>query len=294
MITIVDNMKFAVIGGDMRQAKLAELLYADGHQVSTFAIDEIENLSGVHRAECPEQAIEDAGCVVLPLPIISAPGVLNAPLGRDTHGLEGIFSALRSDQMITGGRIDSSTYDMARGLGLSISDYYAREELMVSNATATAEGAIKIAMDETPTTLLGSKCLVIGFGRIGKILAHRLKGMGAVVTASGHTYTDEAWILAYGYNALDTGLLEGHLRSFDIIFNTVPARILNKARLKEVRGNSLLIDLSSKPGGMDFITAGNLGLKAIWALSLPGKVAPVTSGIVIKNTIYNMLREQGL
>lgn len=290
----MDNMKFAVIGGDMRQAKLAELLYADGHRVSTFAIDEIENLPGVHRGESPEQAIDGAECVVLPLPIVSTPGVLSTPLGRDTHELEKIFSLLRSDQMITGGMIDSSTYDMASWLGLSISDYYAREELVVSNAVATAEGAIKIAMEETPTTLLGSKCLVIGFGRIGKILAHRLKGMGVEVTASGHSFTDKAWICAYGYNALDTDSLGGHLCSFDIIFNTVPARILNKNRLKEIRGNCLLIDLSSKPGGMDFIAAGNLGLKAVWALSLPGKVAPVTSGIIIKNTIYNMLLERGL
>jgi len=294
MIRIVDNMKFAVIGGDMRQAKLAELLYIDGHQVSTFAIDEIENLVGVHRAESPMQAIDGAGCVVLPLPIVSAPGVLSTPLGRDTHELEGILSVLRSDQMITGGMIDSATYDMARRLGLSISDYYAREELVVSNAAATAEGAIKIAMDETPITLLGSKCLVIGFGRIGKILAHRLKGMGAVVAASGRSHSDRAWIDAYGYTALNTNSLEGHLRNFDIIFNTAPARILSKERLKEILSNCLIIDLSSKPGGMDFIAAGNLGLRAVWALSLPGKVAPVTSGIVIKNTIYNMLLEQGL
>lgn len=294
MIRIVDNMKFAVIGGDMRQARLAELLYADGHQVSTFAIDEIDNLAGVHRAESPMQAADGADCVVLPLPIVSAPGVLNTPLGRDTHGLEGILSVLRSDQMVTGGMIDRATYDMARGLGMSISDYYAREELVISNAAATAEGAIKIAMEETPITLLGSKCLVIGFGRIGKILAHRLNGIGATVTASGRNYADKAWIDAYGYKALSTNSLEGHLRDFDIIFNTVPARTLSKDRLKEVRSNCLIIDLSSKPGGMDFIAAGNLGLRALWALSLPGKVAPVTSGIIIKNTIYNMLLEQGL
>ena len=29
-------MEFAIIGGDMRQAKLAELLAADGHAVSAF------------------------------------------------------------------------------------------------------------------------------------------------------------------------------------------------------------------------------------------------------------------
>ena len=55
--------------------------------------------------------------------------------------------------------------------------------------------------------------------------------------------------------------------------------------------NSLIIDLASKPGGVDFESARELGVKVIWALSLPGKVAPVTAGIIIKDTITNMLSE---
>lgn len=49
-----------------------------------------------------------------------------------------------------------------------------------------------------------------------------------------------------------------------------------------------------KPTGVDFDAAARLGVKAIWALSLPGKVAPVTAGRVIKNTIYNILSELGV
>lgn len=45
---------------------------------------------------------------------------------------------------------------------------------------------------------------------------------------------------------------------------------------------------------MDFDAAGKLGIKVIWALSLPGKVAPVTAGRAIKNTIYNILSELGV
>ncbi|MGE4275639.1 MAG: hypothetical protein AB7E30_00520 [Lawsonibacter sp.] len=47
------------------------------------------------------------------------------------------------------------------------------------------------------------------------------------------------------------------------------------------------------PSGVDLGVAGELGLTVIWALSIPGKVAPVTAGAAIKSTIYNMLRELG-
>lgn len=42
---------------------------------------------------------------------------------------------------------------------------------------------------------------------------------------------------------------------------------------------------------MDFDAAAKLGVKVIWALSLPGKVAPVSAGAIIKETIVNVLGE---
>lgn len=286
------SIEFAVIGGDMRQAKLAELLRLDGHKVSAFALDKAE-IAGDMAASTIAEAVANAKCIVLPLPINANGGTLNTPLSDNIYTLKNVFSALGRGQLITGGRIDGLTYELAASYGLSLSDYYAREELVISNAVATAEGAIQIAMEETAITLQSCKCLIIGFGRIGKILAHRLRGLGSIVNVSARNFADLAWIEAYGYGALNTETLEGHLGDFDIIFNTVPARVLGEERLMEVTGDCLIIDLSSKPGGMDFLAASNLGLKAVWALSLPGEVAPVTSGVIIKNTIYNILHERG-
>ncbi|MFR2331473.1 MAG: hypothetical protein ACLS63_00345 [Flavonifractor plautii] len=62
----------------------------------------------------------------------------------------------------------------------------------------------------------------------------------------------------------------------------------------DLKPGCLVIDLASKPGGVDFDAAARLGVKAFWALSLPGKVAPVTAGKSIKTTIYNILTELGV
>ena len=67
--------------------------------------------------------------------------------------------------------------------------------------------------------------------------------------------------------------------------------ILNEKNLKYVDKEALLIDLASNPGGIDQSIAKELNLKFIWALSLPGRIAPVTSAEFIKNTIYNILDE---
>lgn len=152
---------------------------------------------------------------------------------------------------------------------------------------------MQIALEEMPITLHGASCLVIGNGRIGKTLSRMLCCMGANVTVSARKNEDFALIYSSGMQSIDTRNLEGKLEKFDLIVNTVPVTILNRALLAQIREDCLIIDLASKPGGMDFDSAQEMGKKVIWALSLPGKVAPYTSAIAIRETIYNILREEG-
>ena len=116
--------------------------------------------------------------------------------------------------------------------------------------------------------------------------------MGADVTVTARKYSDLAWSQIYGCHALHTSQLKDSIGNFTLIFNTVPAVILNEEILGNVSPETLVIDLASKPGGVDFDTAGKLGLKVVWALSLPGKTAPISSGEIISSTVLNILKER--
>ena len=175
---------------------------------------------------------------------------------------------------------------------VKVYDFLNREEMQVCNAVPTAEGAIEIAISETPFTLHNSNCLVLGYGKVGKILAKSLDALGAKTYVSARKYADLALIEGHGCYPLTVSEAKSRLGEFDIIFNTVPALILSKNELLHIRRDTLVIDLASKPGGVDFETAKELGIHVVWALSLPGRVAPVTAGIIIKDTIINMLREE--
>lgn len=278
----------------MRQAKLAELLRADGHTVHTFALEKNPEPGGVPMA--PSLAgVELAHCVVLPLPVMSGEGeTLNTPLSAVPHTLSEVMNALRPGQVVCAGKVPRRAEELAAARGLRLFDYFAREELAVANAVPTVEGALQIAMEELPITLHGARVLVIGYGRVGKLLTHRLWSLGARVSVSARKCADLAWAEAYGYGTEHTERLEGWLCGYDLVINTVPARVLDAARLADLKPNCLVIDLASLPGGVDLEAAGHLGTKVIWALSLPGKVAPVTSGKYIQDTIYNILEEVGV
>jgi len=288
----MEPCKFAVIGGDMRQVKLASLLAADGHRVTVFAMEQVRP-DGAVPTPTLNAAVANAACVVLPLPLSRECRNVTTPLSDTVLTIGETFSALSPAQIICGGRVDGDTTTLAADHGLTLLDYYAREELVIANAVATAEGAIQVAMEATPTILTGTNALILGFGRIGKVLAHRLRALGVHVTVSARKYADLAWIAAYGYQGIRTDDLAEHLPGQQIIFNTIPHLILDAERLTRLDPDTTLIDLSSKPGGIDFSAASALGLKPIWALGLPGEVAPVSAAAIIRDTIYNILSEQG-
>ena len=287
-----EKRSFWIVGGDLRQIKLAELLLEDGHQVQTYAVEQRPDQGKLPGTDTL-RGIEEADCVILPLPVMAEHGILNSKLSDRRVPLQMIFQNLRPGQLVCAGKAPPEVRAMAEQAEVVFFDYFAREELEIANAVPTVEGAIQIAMEELPTTLFGIRALVLGFGRLGKLLAHRLKGLGANVTVAARSYGDLAWIEAYGYQSERMEQLDGWLGGYQLVINTVPARVLDRVRLADLDEGTLVIDLASKPGGVDLRAAGELGITVIWALSLPGKVAPVTAGAAIKSTIYNMLQEAG-
>ena len=170
------ELNFWVLGGDMRQGKLAQLLSEDGHRVHAYALEEGVVPAGGLTVEGTLQGAGEADCVVLPLPVSQGEGKLNCPLSRLEPTLAQVMDALRPGQMVCGGRVDPVTEALAGQRGITVLDYFAREELAVANAVPTAEGAVQIALEQLPITLHGSRVLVIGFGRVGRAAAQRMAG----------------------------------------------------------------------------------------------------------------------
>ena len=165
-------------------------------------------------------------------------------------------------------------------------DYSAKEEFAVANALLTAEGAVEIAMNEYEGTIFDSKCLVCGFGRIGKMLAKMLKSLNAQVTVSARNEVDFAYIEALGCKHINTNALKS-VKGYDLVFNTIPVSDL----LMNTDRNTIIIDLASLPGGVDFEAARRYKTDAVRALSLPGRTAPKAAGEIIRKTIFNIIKE---
>lgn len=285
--------KLAVIGGDLRIAKLAIMLANDGNEVYVYGLEkseEIRRQKNIIQCDTIRKAIDDVEIVIGPIPFSSNGNTINMPFSDKEITIREMMHNINAKVLIAGA-ILPEVYEMANDEYIEIIDIMKREELAVLNTIATAEGTIQVAIENTNRILHGSEVLILGFGRIGKVLARKLAGLSVKVTCAARKDEDLAWIEAYGHKSLNINNLGENLRLFDIIINTVPHIILTEQKLEYVKKETLLIDLASNPGGIDKKAIKDRNLKFVWALSLPGKVAPTTSAEFIKNTIYNILRE---
>ena len=282
---------FAIIGGDNRQIAMAESILLDGYNVCTVGFENIKLKNEIIKVNLKD-AVKMSNYIILPIPTTTSDGYLNAPHSASQIAVDDAFAKIMFNKKIFCARSKDLIAASPIFGNMQLYDYSKREEFAVNNAIPTAEGAIQVAMQEYAGTINSSRCLVAGFGRIGKILSKMLAGLGAKVTASARKPKDIAWINLLGYSAILTYSLaasKADLAGFDIIFNTIPSLIFDSTVLSKLSKNTIIIDLASLPGGVDFDAARKLKIKAVQALALPGKVAPKSDGEIIKNTVYNMI-----
>ncbi|MBQ3379530.1 MAG: dipicolinate synthase subunit DpsA [Clostridia bacterium] len=287
---MIRNHSVAVIGGDMRQFAIYERLLLQNNDVVLCAFEK-SGFLGRHTSQpiCRD-ALYGADIVILPLPAFIQ-GKLNAPFSDENVTFDTLFRIIPKSAKVFGGKIDKSCVEAAEKSGFVINDYMKREDFAVMNAVPTAEGALAVSIENTDGTIMGSRVLICGYGRIGKILSRRFHLLGADVTVSARKPEDLSWIAAYSMKPIKTDELFYTELDFDIIVNTVPYMIFNKKLISHVKNGCVMIDLASLPGGIDLDAANSMGIKAVRALSLPGKTAPAAAGRIILSTIENMLYE---
>ena len=245
-----DSTIFLIPGRDQRSRYCAEALAKKGLVV--------EN--------CP---IPQADVIVLPMRTQIPPELLEQ---------------LRPGQYVLGGCLGAQRETLASH-SVTALDYYDDPLLPWANAVPTAEGAAGILIDRLPGTIQGSRGLITGYGRIGKVLAQKLTLLGAEISVSARKPGDLGLIHASGLRAELTGAYRCDLSRFDYIVNTVPAQVFKPEHYLQMRSDCLLLELASPPGGFD----EKAGRKIIRAPGLPGKCAPKTAGYAIADAVVRIL-----
>lgn len=286
MILLKHIEKVAVIGGDRRSEVFASLMVNEGVETAIYGFDKSSSLTGATKCTHIGCALRSTDLLLLPTPLTVGTGALYCPLHSEKILISDILSGAEKDCII----ISSSHFEGEDDFRvINLSEY---EPYLLKNALLTCEGALKVAIDESERSLFFSKILIVGYGRIGKILARQLRLLGCDVTVSARKPSDFAHAAVCGIPYITTDTLPLRNLHYDIIFNTVPSRVLGRDALSKMKG-SLVIELASKPYGVDIDCATELGIKTVVAGGLPGKISPESAGRIIFDSVLQILKAGG-
>ncbi len=285
------QISVAIVGGDLRFVRLAQILHEKGFEVSTFGLCHPDLPVGIHYCTSIGE-IRNCPYIIGPIPFSKDNLSIFTPMCNTYISLEQFFLAA-GNSFVLGSVLNPTLRDLFTKHHIKYCDMMQLDEIAILNAIPTAEGAIQYAMQNSEITLHNSKCLILGFGRCGKILAHKLQALGAKTFVEARSTKDLAFISAYGYTPIPLDELDVCLSDFDFIFNTIPVRLLTPPLIDLFKKDVVYIELASVPGGIDIDYARQKEIHFVPAPSLPGIVAPKSAADIIYQCLLLILRNQG-
>ena len=279
----------SIVGGDERQIYLIKYFLKNGYIVKIIGFENRRiDYSDVIICSDIADAVSNTDYIILGIPAQKEKGFIYAPLSDRKLLTDDLLTFKDKNAVVLGGKITETLEKKA------VIDYCENETFAYLNAVPTAEGCIKIIMDKSVITIDGMNCLIIGFGRTAKVLANKLKLLGANITIAARNKKQLGEAFAFGYDICNIKRLNEIICNFDTVINTVPEMIIDKEILSAADNNTLFIDLASLPGGIDFSFAANKGITAVQALGLPAKTAPDTAAEIIYKVITNEFEEENI
>ncbi len=287
----LSGVTVAVLGGDAREKILVERLAASGANLKVVGLP----VAGEKVVSCHEiaRALAGADALILPVPGIDDGGRIHSRyLEQPLILLEEHLTLLVPGSPVLVGMARPKLKEMVARANLRLIELMDMDEVAILNSIPSAEGAIQVAMERLPITIHGSNSVVLGFGRTGITLARILHALGARTVVVARNPAQRARAYEMGLLTADLTGLPEVVAEADVIFNTIPALVLDEQVLVRVRPGTLILDLASSPGGTDFEAARRLGITALLLPGLPGRVAPQTAGEILAKVVPRLLAEQ--
>lgn len=289
--SMLTEVQVAFIGGDARQLEVIQKFSELDASILLIGFDNLQNaFGGALKSKLTPEALVNADALVLPAVGTDDEGKVDSIFSSDKLLLTAEhISSLPKQAKVYTGMAKPYLKKLCADAQVGLIELFDRDDVAIYNSIPTAEGALMMAIQNTDFTIHGSTCMVLGFGRTGMTMARTLQGLGAIVKVGVRKDEDFARAWEMGFKPFHTKNLYENVSNIDLLFNTIPNMIVTAQIITNIPNRAVLIDLASKPGGIDFRFAEKRGVKAMLAPGLPGIVAPKTAGRIIANTLSQLV-----
>lgn len=285
------NIKIAALGGGPRDRPLLERLVELGFKVTTLG-DPPFPLRGIQVTTSLGSLLKGASILLLPASGVDATGRIKEPFCREVMIDDTFLASVEKNTILFVGHGERGLKQKTKEHSIPLVEFLHVDTVATLNAIPTAEGAIMIALQELPTTLSGTSAIILGLGRIGLSLGWRLKALNVTVLGANRSKKGLFKGVDLGLTVIPLQEIEPFLRDVRLLFNTIPAPVFGYSELKQLRKDTILIDLASAPGGIDFHAAESLDLKASLYPGIPGRFFPEMAGRILAQTLPPIMERE--
>ncbi|MGP4072197.1 dipicolinic acid synthetase subunit A [Piscibacillus sp. B03] len=290
---MLTGKSIVVIGGDTRHVEMMKQLIEKDATIYAIGFEELEDeIEGLFLSDIDHIPKEKIDAIILPVTGLDQKGYAEGHYAESSPQITEEWLEGFSDQCLLFTGIMTPYLSELTNFQSRIIKLFDRDDVAIYNSIPTAEGTVMFAIQQTDFTIHNSNVTILGLGRVGKTLIHTFKGLGAHVSVYSRHEDELARIFEYQATPLKYEELEESLNDCNILINTIPSLIVTPSLISALPKDSLIFDLASKPGGVDFRFAKKRGIKAMLAPGLPGLVAPKTAGMILARVIHNIMLEK--
>ncbi len=271
-------MKILIIGGDERFVYLKQTLIDNKFYVNDLFLKSSQELN---------EELNNFDIIFFPIPFAKN-GFLNSPLCDKKVSSVEILNYIKNFKGKIIGGFSKKDEELLKKSNLNYINILKDEEFTLINAIITAEGTIQKIITENEKSLFESNVCITGYGRVSKALSKRLYPLCNELIVYNNPSINYVYTKVDNIKSRTLNKFYNEAKYFDIIINTIPALILDKKILDTINPNkTLILDLSSLPGGVDFPYAQHLGIKNFHYLGVPAKVSSKSAS----NAIFNFMKK---
>ena len=280
----------AIIGGDMRLKYLADILLNKGLSTLCYGNSSMNDTAIITNSL--KEIMEESTVLICPIPFSNDQEHIINLESKEDLTIKDFINGLQAHHIVIGGNFPIALKEYCCNKKITHYDLLENESFTINNAIATAEGAIMEAIKSSPVNIHNSKCLVLGYGRCGSVLANRLSNLNGNICILIRREIQAAVASSYGYSYCYEDQLDKRVQESDFIFNTIPSLILKENTLRLVNKDTTIIDIAAFPGGLDYEYVQSAGINAKLCLGIPGKIAPLASARFIYERVERIIYER--
>lgn len=293
-------MRGLILCGDKRSGYLLDELIRNGVRMDSYGVFRNDSFSDrlactigfdhagnlikeevLRQKDIVYERMGEYDFIILPIPVTKDGHTLKTVENGPTITQKEFMEHIKEHHLVFGGNIPKEWMEHTKA---RFRDLLTNDGIALRNAVATAEGAIAEAILHSKCNLHGKKVLVMGYGRCGKILAQKLKGMDSKVTVLARRKTALYEASAYGFETLILSECN-NLKEFSYIFNTIPQPVLGKAAKESISKDCCIFELAGRECILSEEDKMYYAERFHYLPGLPGLYAPKESGEILAEYI---------